>query len=302
MAQDSSADVTERTATTPDQTAPESTEKSAHSPAQSVSRRALLKGTASAAVGLTGLSAISGTAAAESCNYRPQRAPSWFGYVNPMTGATHNVPWGTDQITIFIHGFDTQRASARDYGWEVWRKLHDMGYPGDGISCIWAAGDSWNDWPWAQTNAIDAGYALGNWLADIGSVQNNGIEVNLVCHSLGAKVALHCLSTLQNRGLYINTVHFLGGAVVDYLVGQQYLDAVVYGCNWLHNWHSTHDDVLGTTFRRAEGYSWPVGWRGIASGTVPENWTDHDHAFEITQHCQYMDYNAGVVNDLYYTL
>lgn len=289
----------ESTATMDELTETGHTEKSAYA----VSRRSLLKGAASAAVGGTGMMAVSGTAAAGDlgCDYNFARAPSWFGYVNPTTGATHNLPWGSDNLTIFIHGFKTQQQGALDYGYEVWRKLRDMGYRGDGFSCIWDAGDSNIDWPWAQANAPDAGYDLGNWLASIGCVGNNGIQVNLVCHSLGARMALSCLATLQNKGLFVNTVHFLGGAVWDRLVGKFYLDAVALGCRSLHNWHSLNDDVLGNVFQAAEAGHHAVGWSGIA-GEVPVNWTDHDHSFEIHQHCEYMHYDAGVVNDLYYHL
>jgi hypothetical protein len=299
MTHDSPETSTESTALTNEPTENDPTEGSA----QPVSRRTLLKGAASAAIGVTGLTEVSGTAAAGGCSYPVQRAPSWFGHINIETGATHNVPWGTDQITIFIHGFRTQRQGARDYGWEVWRKLHDMGYPGDGISCIWDAGNSLSDWGTAKGNANTAGIALADWLARIGSVQNNGIEVNLVCHSLGARVGLECLRRLHlTHNLYINTVHFLGGAVWDKLVSGYYHYNVYWGCNWLHNWHSRNDTVLGSGFTFREGGKWPVGWKGIESGTPPGNYTDHPHGFEINEHCQYMDYNAGVVNDLYYKL
>lgn len=74
---------------------------------------------------------------------------------------------------------------------------------------------------------------------------------------------------------------------------------IYWGCNWLHNWHSTNDGVLGGVFRTVTGDKWAVGWRGIASGPIPGNYTDHDQAYEIDQHCQYMDYDYGVVNNLY---
>lgn len=305
MSQDTPADVTDRTATPTDQTASESTEESADSPAQSVSRRALLKGTASAAVGITGLSAVSGTAAAGSwgdCDYRAPAAPGWFGHVDftGYTPVTQNVPWGTNQITIYIHGFLGKKPGARADGHEVWRKLRDMGYQGDVISCIWVAGSSAVDFVTAEGNAEGTGSTLADWLIDIGCVQNNGIEVNLVCHSLGARLGLFCLKRLQARGFYINQVHFLGGAVGDVEVGNHAHD-IVWGCNWLHNWHSENDPVLENIYNPAQYYD-AVGWRGMVSGTVPGNYSDHDHSTEIHQHCEYMDYNAGVIDSLYYTL
>lgn len=298
MMQNDANESTDSTVMTNEPTESDPTETSA----QSVSRRALLKGTASAAVGVTGLTAISGTAAAGNwgeCDYHPQRAPSWFGYVNPVTGATHNIPWGTDEITIFIHGFQTQKQKALDYGWEVWRNLHELGYPGDGISMIWDAGSSVADWGVAKDNAERAGIALADWLAGIGAVQNNGVTVNLVCHSLGARVGMECLRRLDlTHNLYINTVHLLGGAVHDTAVGGYYHDNVYWGCNWVHNWHSVNDEVLGNAYLAIEAGIWAVGWQGIASGPVPANYTDHDHAYEIEQHCQYMDYDHGVVNNM----
>lgn len=138
------------------------------------------------------------------------------------------------QSHIYVHGFTAQKQGVLDDGWEVWRKLHDTGYPGDGISCIWPAGDSWNEWVGANLSAISTGTDLADWLIQHGFVQNNGIEVNLVCHSLGAMVGLECLHRLQQKDLYINTVHFLGGAVHDKVVGD-YRHQIYWGCNWLHN-------------------------------------------------------------------
>jgi hypothetical protein len=284
------------------------TVESEQSGAGPLSRRTLLKGAASAAIGATGVSAISGTAAAGDfgCDYTFARAPPWFGFVDAGTGDIHNLPWESDDLVIFIHGFKTDRQGGLDYGYEVWRKLRAMGYRGDAFSFIWPSTDSNRKWSQAQYNANQSGHYLADFLVNNGWLSVTGpSRVHFVCHSLGARVALECIRRLHltyDQLLALSTVHFLGGAVYDRYVGGYYRENIEYVCDEVHNWHSTNDDVLGTVFRAAEGGRWAVGWRGIASGPVPENYTDHDQAYEIHQHCEYMHYDAGVVNNLYYTL
>lgn len=304
MTQDDPADATDSTSFPDEPANSDSIEESSPSTGQSLSRRTLLKGTASAAVGMTGLSAISGTAAAgwgKCNNLHFQQSPDWFGYINPGPELTqnHNVPWGTDELTIFIHGWQTDKQGALKYGHEVWRKLRDMGYKGAGISNLWWSQDTWS---FAQRDANQAGVWLADFLVSQGWTQNNGVEINLICHSLGARVALKCLSRLHlEHNAYINTVNFLGGAIHDRLVGGYYRDNIYWGCNKLHNWFSANDDVLADLFRSVEGGRWAVGWKGIASGPVPENYIGHDKFFQIDQHCEYMHYHNGVIDEVYYT-
>ncbi|WP_264556706.1 hypothetical protein [Halocatena marina] len=89
MTQDDSIDTTDSTVFPDEPANSDSIEEPSSSTSRSLSRRTLLKGTASAAVGATGLAAISGTAAAGDwgvCHHQPPRAPSWFGYLAPWVG------------------------------------------------------------------------------------------------------------------------------------------------------------------------------------------------------------------------
>lgn len=300
MTQDNSADVADGTAIADDQDDTDSIEETSNPTAQ-MSRRKLLKGTASAAVGMTGLSAISGTAAAGgwgTCHHVPPSAPSWFGYLDPVNGA-HNIPaHANNGLTVYIHGFQTGRQRAVDDGHEVWRHLRDLGYPGACFSFSWAAGNGINDWWAAKGNAVNAGKWLADYLNGRGWTTQDAKNIDIVCHSLGAKVALECLRVLRrNHGKSVHTVHLLGGAAHDRDVGGTYRPDVEGGCGWMHNWHSASDPVLSQVYRSVEGGKWPVGFKGIASGPVPNNYTDH--ATGMKQHCQYMDYKYGVVRDVY---
>ncbi|UPM45209.1 alpha/beta hydrolase [Halocatena salina] len=301
MMQDDSADVTGSTASPDEPTNSDSTKRSSPLTSQPLSRRTLLKGTASAAISVTGLAAVSGTAAAGSfgyeCHHEPAQAPSWFGYLDPWSQSEHNLPNASNGLTIYIHGFQTGRQGAIDDGHEVWRHLRDLGYEGSSFSFIWPSGSSVTDWGTALENCDMVGTWLADYLHGRGWTGNNDKRVNLVCHSLGAKVALECLDYLAGvHNDWIDIVHFLGGAVYDRNVGGGYKPGIQQGCWHLHNWHSKDDPVLRDVYREIMDGKWPVGYKGIATGPKPDNYTDH--ATGMKQHCQYIDYKYGVVDDL----
>lgn len=279
-----------------------SNEDSDRSYSRQLNRRTLLKGAASTAIGVTGLSAVSGTAAAGGwgrCDYGFPRAPSWFGYADFSGGNlyTHNIPWETDELTIYIHGFLGTKPGALAKGHVVWSKLRDMGYLGGGISCIWDAGNEAVDWWTAQSNTNRVGSALADWL--VGSVESHGIGVNLVCHSLGARVALCCLRRLHStHGRSVDTVHLLGGAVDYQAAGGTFRDDIKNGCNWLHNFYSSNDPMLGGAFPLITR-THAIGYMGSLNANVPANYTDHNCSSEIHQHCEYMHFHAGVLDQVY---
>ncbi len=284
--------------------------ESNQSESQSLSRRRLLKGAVSAAVGLTGISAIGEAEAACGCEgyyddigadcYYPP-APGWFGYLGMSDGDIHNFPWGTTNVVVFIHGFRTRRPNALKYGYEVWNKLRDSGYGGDSFSFLWDSKSQPWHWNQAKANANEAGIWLAEWMVNTGFISYGNFRIHFVCHSLGARVAMECLRHLHlgyNMNNAVDTVHLLGGAVHDRAIGGYYREDIETSCYELHNWHSANDKVLRIAFRGAEGGRWAVGWRGIASGPVPYNHYEHDHTFEINKHCQYMDYHTGVVDNI----
>ncbi|UPM44665.1 DUF726 domain-containing protein [Halocatena salina] len=297
MMQDDPADVTDSTVLSDESANSDSIAEPSPSTGQSLSRRTLLKGTASAAVGMTGLATISGTAAAGNwgeCHHNPPRAPSWFGYLSPWEQSEHNLPNANNGLSIYIHGFLGTRQGAVDTGHEVWRKIRDEGYPHHAcFSFVWPAGNGFTDWGSAKDNSYMAGRWLGDFINGRGWTDEDGKNINIICHSLGARVALECIKTLHEKyQKSIDTIHFLGGAVDVGEVSFEYNTALEHGCGWTHNWYSESDPVLRkyyVTWERTQ----PIGLRAH-TGNIEMT----SYPTGMKQHCQYMDYEYGVINDV----
>lgn len=263
-----------------------------------IGRRGVLKATASTAVGATMLGAMSGTAAAGGCSYDFLDCPHWFGEIDVENWSFHNFPWGTSDLTIFIHGF-TNENGGRDYAYEIFRNLRDQGWGGDMVNARWNAGDSWDDWYWAKNHSIEAGQRLADILAYYGWTGHNGVNVNLIGHSLGGKMALECVRHLQGHHEdYINSVQLFGAAVYDRATYLEDPDCrfhypVAYGTVETHNYHSYDDGTLKYAYQSAEGGRHACGYSGAVG--EPGNWYDHDFTGHITEHCQYQDYDDGVL-------
>ncbi len=269
------------------------TERSATGP---MSRRGVLRATSAAVVGAAGAGAMTGTAAAGEygCDYSFPGAPSWLGEVRPEPWEFHNWPWGTGDVTIFVHGF-TNTNGGRDYAYELYRHLSDNGYGGHVVTCNWNAGDSWDEWYSAKEHSIEAGQRLAEILDYYGWTADHGVNVNLVAHSLGGKFALECVRHLQGYyGHSIHAVHLLGAAVWDEQPSERFYDGILYGTDRTHNYYSENDDVLGDAYQSAEFGRHACGYTGARAG-APWNWVEHDVTDRIHQHCEYLDYNDGVL-------
>ena len=261
---------------------------------RSMSRRDVLKTTATATVGATGVAAMSGTAAAGGCDYGFPEAPSWFGELQVDGWNFSNWPWGTNDITMFIHGFTGQSGSG-NYAYEVYRELRDQGYGGDVVSTVWPAGDSWNDWYSAKDQAITYGKELAQILDYYGWTADHGVNVNFVAHSLGGKMALECARELHGTyGHSINSINLFGAAVWDEQPGERFYNGILYGTNETHNYYSENDPTLKNAYQSAEFGRHACGYTGGAGGE-PWNWYEHDMSYKIHQHCEYMDSSAGCV-------
>lgn len=272
----------------------ESRNESERTSKPSVSRRGVLKASSAAIAGLAGLTATTGTVAAGKCDYSYPSPPDWFGELQVDTWSFSNWPWGTTDITFFIHGFTGQGGSGA-YAYEVYQGLRDYGYGGDVVSTVWPAGDSWDDWYSAKENAITYGQEFAQILDYYGWTADHGVAVNFVAHSLGGKMALECVRELQaTYGHSINTVNLLGAAVWDEQPGERFYDGILYGTNETHNYYSENDDTLKYSYQSAEFGRHACGYTGGAGGE-PWNWYDHDMTWLIDQHCQYMDSNDGCV-------
>lgn len=236
---------------------------------------------------------MSGTAVAGGCEYDFPESPDWFGELDVETESFHEWPWGTNDLTMFIHGFTGASGSSR-YAYEIYGALE--GYGGNVVNAVWPAGDSWNDWYAAKDSAIAMGKELARILDGYGWTADAGVTVNLVAHSLGGKMALECVRELHGAyGRSINSVNLFGAAVWDEQPSERFYDGIRYGTNETHNYYSSNDPTLKYAYQSAEFGRHACGYTGAQAGT-PSNWYEHDVSTRIHQHCEYMDAEAGCVS------
>lgn len=274
-----------------------SSDESNQSETDAVSRRGVVKATAAAIVGSTGVAAMSGPAAAGKCDYDYPAPPSSFGELQVDSRTFSNWPWGTSDITMFIHGFTGQSGSGA-YAYEVYQELSNQGYGGHVVSTVWPAGDSWDDWYAAKQSAIDMGKELADILDTYGYTESGGVSVNFVAHSLGGKMALECARELHaTYGHSVNTINLLGAAVWDEQPGERFYDGILYGTNATHNYYSENDGTLANAYQTAEFGRHACGYTGGAGGE-PWNWYEHNVSSYIHQHCEYMDSQDGCITDV----
>lgn len=261
----------------------------------SLGRRDVLKTAAATAVSVTGLGAMSGTAVAGGCDYDFPESPDWFGTIDVDAESFHEWPWGSSDLTMFIHGFTGSSGSSK-YAYEIYGALRDEGYGGSVVNAVWPAGDSWDDWYTAKDSAIAMGKELARILDSYGWTADAGITVNFVAHSLGGKMALECVRELQGTyGQSINSINLFGAAVWDEQPSERFYDGIRYGTNETHNYYSTNDSTLKYAYQSAEFGRHACGYTGAQTGTPP-NWYEHDMSSIIHQHCEYMDADAGCVS------
>lgn len=180
-----------------------------------------------------------------------------------------------------------QKQGAIDEGHEVWRKIRDEGYQHACFSFIWPAGNKPADWRVANSNANMAGEWLADYLDGHGWTAEDGKNINIICHSLGARVALECLDVLHGKyQKSINTVHLLGGAVKTSAVRKFYPTAINNGCSWMHNWYSGSDPVLSELYVHLEQAP-AIGSKALTNSPFLELTS---YPTGMKQHCQYMDY------------
>ncbi|WP_128477481.1 DUF726 domain-containing protein [Halorussus pelagicus] len=280
------------------------------------SRRGFLKATTTAAVGAAGLSAVGGTAVADSPT-TAATAPSDYPRIstrdhfdnsaNLVSGETtdsydRNGDWsalGDAPLTLFVHGWDVSEQGALDAAYECQLALEGNGYANDVAAFSWDAdkGSSWDGgWSDAKTIAEKNGEKLANFVTDWNA--DTGRDIRLIGHSLGARVSAETLvSLLADFGASdaVTSVSLVGGAIDDQSVAQSgaYADAVRDGTMELHNYYSTNDGVLGNIYQTRE-FDTAVGEEGL-DGTPVANYTDHDVSSVVSAHSDYYKRDVGCV-------
>ena len=215
--------------------------------------------------------------------------------------------WAEEELTLFVHGFrsDDSQDEDIDAGYECRLALEDAGYTGSTAVFSWDAdkGDSL-DIGWAD--AKDIAERNGRKLANFCQWYHNeyGVGVRLIAHSLGARVVLFALRSLDDdygEANLLRSVTLLGGAVANDSVSMdaglfddEFGDHIEFATQQLDNFHSYDDGILENVFypREAERAAGEVG----VEGTAPANYQDHDVTATIGDaHRNYYKEEEGIV-------
>jgi len=301
-------------------------EPASESDTTGLARRAFLRrGAATAVAGVLGVTAASGTAAAgewKESSAEDASAPSDFPAVttrghfdsdgNLINGETEFSydkrgdfgPIGDEELVIFVHGFNVDDQAALDAAYECQLALEQNGYGDDVIGYSWDSdeGDSadlgWSD---AKTIARKNGEKLANYITNWNYYV--GEQVNIIAHSLGARVAAEAAESVVvdfDRSNAINTVVLVGGAIDDQEVGEEdeYGAYLEIAAESVDNYYNNDDQVLDDVYTSRE-WDTAVGQYGIQDGANrPENYDDDDVTDVVDKHGDYYKRDVGCMNQI----
>ena len=266
---------------------------------ETIDRRSVLKGTATGAAALTGVTAFSGSASAGSClGLNASDAPDGFPMIED--GSTRGeFPWGADELVVFVHGWQEELSGdATGQAYTCQLALDDTDYAGEVVGFKYPSNNPW--WWSAKDTAEEHGRELADWLREY-MADHPGTTVRLVCHSLGARASLACLDDLQSTGDSVTSLSLLGAAVDDDSVTEgwwsngEFYAAVEGGADDVDNFHSYSDAVLEYIYSTGEFGEQALGDEG-ADGTAPGNYQDHDVTDSVADHCEYFQPNTGCMD------
>jgi len=197
----------------------------------------------------------------------------------------------SDELFVFVHGFDTDDPTARDQAYTTQLGLDEL-RPAPVAAYSW---DSAVDWEPAKALADANAQVLADWLGEWES--EDGRPVHLLGYSLGARVCLETIRVLTDKDqtTVVDSVSLLGGAVPHDSVEQdgRYGDAIAAVDAPVANFHSDNDRVLSWVYRLSDRTT-AVGQRGIAdSETAPNGYTDVDVTDQVDDHFSYFQPGEG---------
>jgi hypothetical protein len=198
---------------------------------------------------------------------------------NPIDNEILNSICMQNEVAVYVHGVWTNERghsiSAVENAQEIFERLNmsleDVGYNSSLIGFSWdsdttidSAGEGWNI---AKIIAKENGPKLAQFLLDLKNYCiehfDNNIELRLIGHSLGSRVILSALNSLDNNNEWksshfkILTVNLLGGAVDNYEVlknnndlpidsdiNAYYGNAIQNQVIYFYNMYNFEDDVL----------------------------------------------------------
>ncbi|WP_169302387.1 alpha/beta fold hydrolase [Halorientalis salina] len=282
-----------------------------------ISRRDVLRTSSTAAVGVAGLGAVSGTASAEDtsdeddeldlgvfecvedglridCNKTVQLDPWWW---NGDYDPDFDVGDLGDEVLVYIHGlfaepFAEEQATLlkRSTGFDA-DNVVAMKWPSSGVSYTK---------PWDR--AAEYGRKTAEWLMTELWAKNPGTTVNVVGHSLGGRAAFNMLNRLEEANEQVQNVVAVGPADMARFVCDHdesgdriynYYDGIDQGADNVYVLYSDDDFAVGSMHELWGDAFWytpdgeGLGAEGPTCNNYPDNLHPVDVSDEVQNHCEY---------------
>jgi hypothetical protein len=153
------------------------------------------------------------------------------------------------EVAIFVHGWSVSSDAAKEQLDRVKMSLENNTYYG-----IHLIGYSWGsdiEWKAAKTLAKNEGAKLAQFISGLVQGCNGNIDIRVIAHSLGSRVALSSLDALNNLPSVANfkilSVHLMGAAVDNDEISLNPVDPISNQSPWLWPpWCTT--DTSGVRF------------------------------------------------------
>jgi hypothetical protein len=197
------------------------------------------------------------------------------------------------EVVVAVHGWRTEQSAAPDHFATVSASLSDNDYDASVVGFSWDSDTSTGDW-WPATDIAERnGPKLAHFLVAY-SRQSPGTSFRLTGHSLGARVVLEAIKTLDLWGYrdLLTSATLLGGAADNDSVSTdgEYGTHIESAVGRLDNFWKSDDDVLNWAYSTGE-FDSAVGEEGC-EGPEPYNYTDHNVDF-VPDHFSYHEPGDG---------
>ncbi|MFD1514669.1 DUF726 domain-containing protein [Halomarina rubra] len=283
------------------------------------SRRRYLTTTAVAGLGVAGLSgtALAGGKGGDGGKTAPSDFPrvttrghfdiTWYGSVRLEDGYSatdydtagdFSGVFGGDELLVFVHGWLNDEQGGLDTCYTGVTNLGIEGYDSPGVGYLYDADTGVTQW-WNATEIAERnGHKLAAFVYNVRQ-QYPDTAVRFVAHSLGARVVLEAVKTLDAWGLSdaLASVSLLGGAADNDSVATdgEYGPALERSVGSVANFWKSDDSVLNGLYTTAE-FDSAVGEEGC-EGTPPSNYEDVNVDY-VPDHYSYYYEDDGCLSEV----
>lgn len=272
--------------------------------ASPISRRRVLSSGAVLGVGAAGLAASSSSVSAGEV----LDCLDWIEAPEPYPTVdlaaddvpTRDVPTGVEEICCYAHGW-MGRKSSDDQAHTLSLALAENGYEEPVVALTWES-DTLDFWG-AERNAETAGNRLAEWFESYREA-NPETRIRLVGHSLGARVSLSALSSLDGAER-VTSAALLGAAVDDDTVcaDGRYAAGIEESAEQVVSYHSRNDRIVCGLYELS-GFGSGLGCAGsdcggwFRDGETPANFTEVDVTEQVEDHCDFKRPEEGCIDQV----